>query len=583
MSLLEKLQESGIVAKDAVRQALRQAGSESEALSLFLEKGILSPETLAKARASLYHLPFISLAQGFSIPEDLLALFSPDAILQLKIIPLKRAGDEVEVGIVEPENIKVHSALDFIAVSYKISLKRFVISVRDFENVVKKLSPLGQEVKEAIEKLGEEREIRVEGVRDVLPSEASLQRLAEAAPVTRIVDAILEHGVEGEASDIHIEANGAQVRVRYRLDGKLKSSLFLPKDILPALISRVKILARLRMDETRVPQDGRIHLRFGSRTIDFRVSTFPTIEGEKVALRILDPSKGLLSLDGLGLQFKNKENVQLFMKLPFGAMLVSGPTGSGKSTTLYSILNQLNNEEQNIVTLEDPVEYYIPGINQSQVYPEIDYDFASGLRQVVRQDPNIIMVGEVRDNETAGLLIHSSLTGHLVFSTIHTNDAVGIIPRLLDMGIENFLIPSALKLIVAQRLIAKLCQSCKERHTLSPRVYQMLEKEVGFLPDEVLQSLGLEKERLQDAVFFKGRGCDNCGGQGTRGRIAIFESITMNPELERIIIEAPTESNLKKEAARQGMITMRQDGVIKAIGGIVGIEEVLANTEESYV
>ena len=569
-----------MVPDEVLSEAVREAGSESAALNLLLQKKFINAQDFARVRSEVYKLPLLELETEFTIPQELLTIFSQESIVKLKILPIRREGEEITIGIVEPENIRVDAALDFIGVAYNVSLKRFVISSEDFENALKRFSSLGIEVSEAIRKLGQESEGE-EVAGKPITSQVALQRLAEAAPVTRIVDAILEHGVEGAASDIHIEPTGDQLRIRYRVDGRLKASLILPKEILPAVVSRVKVLARLRVDETRIPQDGRIHLRFGSKAIDFRVSTFPTIEGEKVALRILDPAKGILSLEELGLRFKNLENVKSFMNLPFGAMLISGPTGSGKTTTLYSVLNQLNKEEENIVTLEDPVEYYISGINQSQVYPEIKYDFASGLREIVRQDPNIIMVGEVRDNETASLLIHAALTGHLVFSTIHTNDVIGIIPRLLDMGIENFFIPTSLKLIIAQRLIPRLCQNCKERYVPPSRIQEIVESELRLLPHEVLTQLSLKRGEANPLTLFKSKGCEDCTNRGVKGRIALFESIPMSEELEKVIIELPTESNLKKEVMRQGMTTMRQDGIIKALEGMVSIEGVFANTEAS--
>lgn len=580
MKILEKLEEKGILSKEVLSQAVGQVSDERQALAILLQKNLVTPEQAAQARSEVFSLPYVALPREFRIPEELFSIFSQEAINSLKIVPIERKGDEVHVGLVEPENNKVDAALDFIAVSHSVSLKRAVISQGDFEKARENMFKLEVEVKEALQRFEEERQVK-KGIEEQITSQAELQRLTEQAPVTRIVDVILRYGVDAGASDIHIEPTRDQLRVRFRVDGKLRASLFLPKDILPAVISRIKILSHLRVDETRVPQDGRIHLLFGAKAIDFRVATFPTIEGEKVVLRILDPTKGITSLEELGLQLKSLDDVRNFMQQPFGAMLISGPTGSGKSTTLYSVLKDLNKEVTNIVTLEDPVEYYLSGVNQSQVRPEINYDFASGLRQILRQDPNVIMVGEVRDSETAGLLVHAALTGHLVFSTIHTNNAIGIIPRLLDMKIDNFLIPSAMRLAVAQRLIAKLCQDCKTEYDPPDHIKELVHRELSLLSQAMQERIGYSKD--MPIKVFKSPGCNYCGNSGTRGRVAVFETMNVGAELERIIIESPSESTLRKEALRQGMITMRQDGVIKALQGLVSIEGIIAGTSDSYL
>lgn len=581
MKIFEKLQEKGFLTQEALNQVMHQVSDERQALTVLLSQHLITAQQAAEVRAEVFGLPFLELPKDFKIPEELFLIFSQEAVTSFKIVPIKRQGDEIEVGIVEPEHANVDSALDFIAISHKVNLKRYVVNAEAFEKAREKMFKLETEVKEALERFQEEKQVKA-GIKEEITSQAELQRLTEQAPVTRIVDVMLKYGVDAGASDIHVEPTRDQLRVRFRVDGKLKASLFLPKDILSAVVSRIKILSRLRVDETRVPQDGRIHLLFGSRAIDFRVATLPTMEGEKVVLRILDPTKGLTSLEELGLQLKSLDDVRNFMNMPFGAMLISGPTGSGKSTTLYSVLQDLNSEQRNIVTLEDPVEYYLSGVNQSQVRPEINYDFASGLRQILRQDPNIIMVGEVRDSETASMLIQAALTGHLVFSTIHTNNAVGIIPRLMDMKVDSFLIPAALRVALAQRLIPKLCQDCKKPYDAPDHVKEVIAKELAMVLDEMLARVDFAKDQVHDKLF-KAEGCNYCGGSGIKGRIAVFESLSVTPELERIIIEDPTEDTMRKEAMRQGMITMRQDGIIKALKGIIGIEGVLANTAPSYV
>lgn len=582
MILLEKLQEKGIISPEIKEEIASRTSDESQAMNLLLYRRLVNSSELAGVRAEMFGLEIKEIPKDFTIPEELLSIFSQDAILNLKIIPLAQHEDEIEVGLVEPENSKVDAALDFIAVSHKATIRRFIITSDDFEKIREKMLKLETEVQQALERFEEEEQVR-KGTGEEVISQVQLQRLTEEAPASQIVDVMLRYGVDSGASDIHVEPTGKEMRIRFRLDGKLKTSLILPKEVQSAIVSRIKILAHLRVDETRIPQDGRIHFLFGQKAVDFRVATFPTISGEKVALRILDPTKGITTLEELGLQLKSLDDVKEFMKKPFGAMLISGPTGSGKSTTLYAVLQELNREEANIVTLEDPVEYYIGGINQSQIRPEIDYTFASGLRQILRQDPNIIMVGEVRDKETSTLLVHAALTGHLVFSTIHTNNAIGIIPRLLDMGIDNFLIPSALRVAIAQRLVQKICQTCKAPYDPPSHVREIIEKEIGLLSEDTLERVGISTKDIPHIKLFKAPGCDECGGTGAKGRIAVFESMSVSQEMEKVIVEEPSEAKLREEASRQGMITMRQDGILKALKGIISVEGVLANTAPSYL
>jgi type IV pilus assembly protein PilB len=330
----------------------------------------------------------------------------------------------------------------------------------------------------------------------------------------------------------------------------------------------VKILSNMKIDENRMPQDGRFRSKILDREIDFRVSTFPTPLGEKVAIRILDPQTGLKSFEKLGFAGSSFERVKHGLQRPYGMVLVTGPTGSGKSTTLYALLQQLNNEDVNIVSLEDPVEYFVAGVNQSQVHPEIGYDFANGLREILRQDPDIIMVGEIRDAETAGLAVNAALTGHIVLSTLHTNNAAGVIPRLIDMKVEPFLLPSALSLMIAQRLVSEICQNCKEAVEAPPQIQEMITRALVGVPRE---------EAPFDAPYkiWHSRGCEVCHGRGITGRRALHEVLEMTPAFERIINEGPTAQKIIAEAKRQGMLTMRQDGVAKALNGLILMEEVL--------
>jgi len=530
---------------------------------------------LVKTRSADLKIPFIDLV-GREISVEILKEIPEDAANFYKFIPLNRDKNILEVGMVNPDDLKAKEALRFITRQSGLETKIFIITPTGFKNVLKQYRTLRGEVKKALEEL--EEELETEG--KIRPFQGRAEEIARQivaeAPITKIVAVILRHAIEGRASDVHIEPIEDNVKVRFRVDGILYTSLILPKDIQLAVVSRIKILSNLKIDETRVPQDGRFHTVVGGKKIDFRVSTFPTMGGEKVVLRILDPSAGLKDFAQLGLQGHNLETLKTNIKQPFGMILVTGPTGSGKTTTLYAILNELNQEGVNIVSLEDPVEYYIQGINQSQIRPEINYTFASGLRHILRQDPDIIMVGEIRDEETANLAIHAALTGHIVLSTLHTNDAIGAIPRLVDMGIGPFLLPSSLNLIIAQRLTRRLCPDCKKEIAVSPQVTRVIKEEIAKLSPEQQKNLSAE----EPFKTYRPVGCKFCGGKGTKGRVALFEILEMTPQLEEIINKDLSESKIKEEAKRQGMITMKQDGVIKVLQGLISFEEMLRVVEE---
>lgn len=412
--------------------------------------------------------------------------------------------------------------------------------------------------------------------------EGEVRTLTEEAPISKIVAVILRTAVEGKASDVHIEPGKEGVRVRFRLLGELHPSLVLPLDLSQSIVARLKILANMKIDETRKPQDGRFSVVIGEQTVDFRVATLPTPRGEKVAIRVLDPTAAFKGFEELGIEDVNLERIKRASAKPFGLILVTGPTGSGKTTTLYALLRQLNREAVNIVSLEDPVEYFIDGINQSQVRPEIGYDFAAGLRQLLRQDPDIIMVGEVRDSETAMLVIHAALTGHLVLSTLHTNNAAGVIPRLLDMGVDQFLIPATLVLAIAQRLVRRLCNDCKKRVEPEKGMRELLWHEIEQLPESIRKRfLGPTRASAQDVSIFQATGCKKCGGSGYSGRVAIMEALEVSDRIGELVSQKVSEAKIAEMAQAEGMITMRQDGMLKALDGITTLEEVLRVTAES--
>ncbi|MDD2753104.1 MAG: GspE/PulE family protein [Candidatus Portnoybacteria bacterium] len=534
---------------------------------------------LAQERAKGLGVPLADLT-GKLIPPQVLREMTEEAATFYQFVPLEKRGNVLDVGMLNPDDIKSQEALRFIAQNKNFVPKIFLITDNDFKNVLKQYRTLKEEVDTALSELEKELSVRDEtaGNEDrKLEAESALERVMAEAPITKIVAVILRHANEGRASDIHIEPVEDRLKIRFRVDGILYTSLLLPRAIQPAVVSRIKILSSLKIDETRVPQDGRFHSVIDNNKIDFRVSTFPTAFGEKVVLRLLDPSQGVRTFEQLGLDGHNRQVVEEAIGKPFGMILLSGPTGSGKTTTLYAILKTLNEEAVNIVSLEDPVEYYIEGVSQSQIKPEIGYSFASGLRSILRQDPDVIMVGEIRDSETAELATHAALTGHIVLSTIHTNNAVGVIPRLTDMGVQRFLIPSALSLAMSQRLLRRLCTECKKAIEPAPKVKELLAREVAELPTTAKESV--KDVDFKNLKIWQAPGCKFCAQKGTKGRIAIFEALTMTPQLEQIVVEGATEGKIAKEAARQGMTTMKQDGIIKVLRGVISFEELIGSVE----
>ena len=567
--IIEELVKRGIL-KEGEEQKLKREietlGKREE--EVILDRKILKEEELFSIKSEILKIP-LKKFEPKEIPPEVLREIPEETADFYKIIPLSKKGKVLEVGMVYPEDLDAIEAMKFLARKKDLEVKIFLITLSDFKKVLEEYRTKREEIEKALEEL--EKELKVEKER---PTVAELGRIVEEAPISKAVASILRYGIEGQSSDIHIEPVKDKMRVRYRFLGKLYSSIFLPIKVHPAIVSRIKILSDLRIDETRIPQDGRFSIEYGGRKIDFRVSTFPTAMGEKVAIRILDPRVGLKKMEELGLSGRNFEVLERAIKKPFGMILATGPTGCGKTTTLYAILQKLNQEGVNIVTLEDPVEYFIEGINQSQIRPEIGYNFATGLRHVLRQDPDIIMVGEIRDKETAELAVHAALTGHLVLSTLHTNNALGVIPRLIDLGVSPFLIPYALSIAIAQRLVRRLCDKCKREVKPKKEIRDLILKEIEELPEE-------EKKKLkipQNFKIYEAVGCDECHKIGFSGRIGIFEVLEMTKNLEEIILKEPSEAKILEEAKRQGMITMRQDGILKVLNGITTIEEVLRET-----
>jgi len=577
-TLVDILLKNGKITSAIADNILKEAASlNRSAEDIISEKRIVSEEEVGEAKSEFFKVPLKIFKKDESVSPEVLNFIPEEVAKAHRLVAFAKDKDTVSVAMLQPDDVRAQEVLRFIAKQKKINIAVYLATPSALYNLWRGYRTFDTRVKEVTEALDifkkqsksyllpQQRIVRIEEASGVI---------AEEAPVIKLVSTILHQAAAERASDIHIEPQLSKLRVRFRIDGDLKTVLMLPLELHPPIISRIKILSELKIDETRVPQDGRFRTLIDTKEIDFRVSTFPTAVGEKVAIRLLDPSVGLKTIPDLGIKPYHLKILQEAMDKPFGMILSTGPTGSGKTTTLYAILQNLNKEDVNIVSLEDPVEYFMEGINQSQVKPEIGYDFASGLRQIVRQDPDIIMVGEIRDNETAALAVHAALTGHLVLSTLHTNNAIGVIPRLVDMKVEPFLLPTSLILMMAQRLVGRLCDKCKKKITAAGSLLEAIKKTLADLPASEREELAI-KEPLE---IYMPQGCDACNYKGVSGRIGIFEILKMTPELEQTIFKNPAEADLLTAARKQGMITLRQDGVIKALEGLVSIEEILKET-----
>lgn len=567
-TLINELISRNLVTTDDAAALQEQAIREDRDFGqVVLEKGTVTSEDLLKIKSEIYHLPIIKIEQidfNKSVIEDI----SEDVVNFYKIIPFAKDETSLKVGIINPEDINALEALKFIASDKGLQLEKYIISYKDFDQLARNYRSLSGEVGKALKSLGEEEEAK----QKITPK--TIEEITAEGAVTKIVASIVKYAIESRASDIHIEPFEENVRVRFRIDGVLGSMLQLPKNTHSAVVTRIKILSDLKIDETRLAQDGRFSTVLNHHRYDFRVSTFPTKNGEKVVMRILDPLAGKISLADLGLEGRALEVLERGIDKPFGSILITGPTGSGKSTTLAGILKELNTEDVNIVTLEDPIEYFVEGVNQSQVHEEIGYTFASGLRHILRQDPDIIMVGEIRDHETASLAIQAALTGHIVLSTLHTNDSIGVVPRLIDMSVEKYLIPPTLNVAAAQRLLRKLCPDCKIKTKANTGEEKIINDAIMQMPADYQKNL-LSKDGYTIYKPNTENPCKSCAGKAFKGRIGIFEMLEMTDDLEKIILGTLSESALRNEARRQGMITMFQDGILKVLKGTVSLAELL--------
>lgn len=532
----------------------------------------LSEDVITQAKAAFYRLPYIRLDQQ-RIFADSAKYIPEEAARQYKFVPIAFADQVLSIGVTEPENMEAMNALQFMSVKLGIPFKVFLIAHSDFERVLEHYRTVTQTVDQEVEELKNEFTLaaKADEEKNTPPTPKPIpnlqDKIVEDAPIIKIVAVIIEHAVEGGASDIHIENTGSSVKVRYRVDGTLHTTLVLPSNTFDAIIARIKILAKLRLDEKRKPQDGSFSMQIDNRKIEFRTSTFPAYHGEKIVMRILDSEKGVKSLADLDLSAENLKTIKEGINRPYGLVLISGPTGSGKSTTLYSMLGAVDRDGSNVVSLEDPVEYQIPGVTQSQVMPEIGYTFASGLRSILRQDPNIIMVGEIRDKETAQLAIQAALTGHLVFSTIHTNSAIGIIPRLVDMGVDPYLIAPTLVLAIAQRLVRRVHPSARHQVPMDEATREFIQKEFADLSPERVAALKIPETMYEIRPSSE-------APSGTHGRIAVFEMFSIDKDIQQVILKNPTEPELYKATRARGMLTMREDALMKALRGEVTMQEV---------
>ena len=570
MNILENLVNKNIISKGDSIKIERQANSTGRSLEEIIEEAGVPKQTILDIKGEYFNVPAINLA-NVTVPLSVLEYVSEDAATHYGFVPLSVKDGTLEIGMVDPDNIEARDALTFIIGKLNLPYKIYVITEKDLKKVVESYKGLSGEVGKALNEIQTDISQELEGM-EIVKSEDSTfgkieTKIIEDAPVTKIVGTILRYATDGNASDVHIEHMRDKVRVRFRVDGDLYTSLILPSEVHSAVVARIKILCNMKLDEKRKPQDGRFSVNLDGRKIDFRVSTFPASYGEKVVMRILDQEKGVKPLDQMMLSPRNLQMIREAMARPYGLILISGPTGSGKTTTLYSMLTEINKDEKNVLSLEDPIEYNIDGMSQSQVFPEIGYDFANGLRTTLRQDPDVIMVGEIRDKETAQLAVQAALTGHLVFSTIHTNTACGVVPRLIDMGVDPYLISPTLILTMAQRLVNQICPGTGKPMPMEGSLKAMVDKQFEDLPEEYKAELPPITEML-GAEF-----TPQCP-KGTKGRVAVFEMFKMNSEIEQVILHNPIESEVYKVARKNGLVTMKEDAIIKAVQKIIPFEEI---------
>ncbi len=569
--------DEGILDEDS--DAFKQLVNEANNKNIDLEESIarkknLQPEQIFRLIAEkAFEVPYVNLQKKI-IDKELINLL-PESIVQthrVVIFDIDKDKEVLHIASRDPDDIQTN---DFIQKKTGKELKLHYTDSASIQHIIKQYH---QKIEQEIQTLTEA-PIAVDSYKGL----TELHRVARDVPIVKVVDVILNYAMYQGASDIHIEPSEKEVVIRFRIDGILYDVMTLPKTLQSAIVARIKVLANLKIDEHRLPQDGRFRIETNEAKVAFRVSIFPIYDGEKVVMRLLDESAKVLTFEQLGIQKERIDVLKRNIKKPHGIMLVTGPTGSGKTTTLYSILNVLNTSKVNISTVEDPIEYRIPRVNQSQVAPKIGFSFAKGLRALLRQDPNIIMVGEIRDGETAEIAAHAAMTGHLVLSTLHTNDAIGAIPRLTEMGVPNYLVSSTTNLIIAQRLVRKLCEDCRKTVNVTEEMVSEIEKQFKF--EDILEVLKRYGEldqgtEMKDINFYIGKGCAECGQRGYKGRIGIFEILELSDTIREMILSNASTEQLQEAAIQEGMMTMAQDGFLKAKQGMTTIDEVLRVTKE---
>ncbi|KKR21751.1 MAG: Type II secretion system protein E [Parcubacteria group bacterium GW2011_GWE2_39_37] len=534
-----------------------------------LDKKIITQASLYENAAKVFDLSFVNI-KDLAIRKDVLFIIPEPVASTHGLIAFEANDKEIKLATLDPFNLEIFE---------------FIKKKTGLEPIIHLTSPDGIQfaLKQYHENLKAEIDNLEAGAIKEQQSGEDLKKLAADLPVVRIVDTLLEYAIFEDASDIHIEPEEKEINVRYRIDGIMRNVMTLPKTAQLGLIARIKILANLKVDEHRLPQDGRFKVNNKDYKVSFRVSIIPTFDGEKIVMRLLREKAQILNLEQLGFQPSQLEIIKRNINKPHGMTLVTGPTGSGKTTTLYTVLNILNTPEVNICTIEDPIEYRMPHVNQSQVNTKVGFNFANGLRAFLRQDPDIIMVGEIRDEETAEIAIHSAMTGHLVLSTLHTNNATNTLPRLSDMGVPAFLIATTTNLIIAQRLVRKICTNCIQSYKLDHQTVVDLSKQFNI--DSILDTMEREKiipenNGMEDLLFYHGKGCKQCNNTGFKGRIGIYETLEITQNISELILKKATENEIRAAAVEQNMITMVEDGFIKAKNGITTIEEIMRVTKE---
>ncbi len=561
-SILDILKAEGSISDDQYESIKVKSVTDGQpAIDILREMNLVSDAKIAEAQAQVLGIPYISLSTVSFSPQALSLL--PRAVVErFSLIPFMYEEKEKTLSIAMANPVDL-DAIGFVRQKTGLTIKSFAADPQEVADAIDQqysqelVGEVGEAIKET-EEFSQQRTV----------DSKQIAQIIQEAPIAKIVSTILEYAVNSRSSDVHIEPLEDKVRVRYRIDGILYDKLSLPRNVHDALTSRIKILSALKIDEHRVPQDGRFNFKIDNQEVDIRVSILPTVRGEKIAMRLLHKSGGIPTLQDLGLNGMALKVLETAILRPHGIILVCGPTGSGKTTTLYAVLSRLNTTRVNIASLEDPVEYEIAGVNQVQINPAVGLTFASGLRSFLRQDPNIILVGEIRDKETTDLAIQAALTGHLVFSTLHTSKASGALPRLVDLGAESFLLSSTVNAIVGQRIVRRICPHCKESFDPPAQLIEEIKAELGNLfPTGPIK-------------LYKGKGCAECGDLGYIGRIGIYEVLAASESIARLMLERTDEASIEKQAVAEGMITMKQDGYLKALQGETTIEEVLRVAQE---